>query len=162
IQKAIGHDSLNNVLGKYNRKTFGLQVGYKENDDYFYFNLFRAADDSGSLGNTVPGLAPLENAIGSLSFYKFIPKAKLRIKGELFIKGALGFRKNNLKNSRPSATTRLLGSFFLNYQSSLFGIDAQYLNYGMHSSPANDTLKVDNVTQSFSVSPKVFMKQFGA
>jgi hypothetical protein len=42
-----------------------------------------------------------------------------------------------------------------------FGVDVQYSNYGIRSNPRNDTLRIENVSQSLTVSPRVNFEAFG-
>lgn len=73
----------------------------------------------------------------------------------LFVKGNFGFRVNNLRNNKVATTNRLIGSIFASYQASnSFGFDVNFMNYGMKSDPANDSLRIDNISNFISLSPR--------
>jgi hypothetical protein len=81
---------------------------------------------------------------------------------KLTVRGSFGVRFNNLREDRSSTTQRTIGNLFLSAQPSQdFGVDVQYANYGMRSTPRNDTLRIDNISQSFSVSPRYTFPAFG-
>ena len=84
------------------------------------------------------------------------------LESRLTVRGSFGLRFNNLRENRYSTTRRTIGNVFLSAQPSQdFGLDVQYANYGMRSNPRNDTLRIDNITQSFSVSPRYSFPAFG-
>ncbi len=65
-----------------------------------------------------------------------------------------GMRFNNLRNNRLATTQRTIGSASIGWQiSPALGVDMQYSNYGMRSSHLNDTLRIQNIFQNFSISP---------
>lgn len=79
--------------------------------------------------------------------------------GALRFGGSIGFRRDNLYDDRNFTTERLISSANLNWApSTSFGIDGQYSNYSMSNSSAsrtiNDTSRLENVTESFSFSPR--------
>ena len=80
----------------------------------------------------------------------------------LVIRGSFGLRFNNLRGNRLSTTRRVIGTFNATVQPGKeFGVDLQYANYGMRSTPRNDTLRIENVTQSVSVVPRYAFSSFG-
>jgi hypothetical protein len=82
--------------------------------------------------------------------------------GRLSLKGSLGRRTNNLRSTLRAPTDRTIGNANASAQiSDLFGLDAQYANYGMRSTARNDTLRIDNISQSLSVSPRVSFQGMG-
>ncbi|MBI4548773.1 MAG: hypothetical protein HY707_12385 [Ignavibacteriae bacterium] len=81
---------------------------------------------------------------------------------KLSLKSSFGLRYNNLRNNRLATTRRIIGSVSTTIQPTpMFGADLQYSNYGMRSRPKNDTLSVDNLTQSLSISPRYTLDSFG-
>jgi len=81
----------------------------------------------------------------------------------LTIRGSLGLQFNNLRDNRFSTTRRTIGNVGLTVQPAPeWGFDLQYSNYGMQSSPRNDTLRVDNISQSFIFSPRYTFNAFEA
>jgi hypothetical protein len=82
--------------------------------------------------------------------------------GVLGLRGSFGLRYNNLRNNRIATTQRTIGSVNATVQASQsFGVDVQYSNYGMSSNQRNDTLRINNVSQSFSVSPRYTFEGLG-
>ncbi len=81
----------------------------------------------------------------------------------LTVRGSLGLRFNNLRNDHFATTRRTIGNLGISLQPAAeWGMDVQYSNYGMQSSPRNDTLRVDNISQSFVFSPRYTSSAFGA
>ena len=75
--------------------------------------------------------------------------------GTFSIRPTVGMRYNNLRNNRFSTTKRTIVNVSSTVQpSQAFGLDLQYSNYGMRSNPRNDTLKIDNISQIVTVSPR--------
>jgi hypothetical protein len=82
--------------------------------------------------------------------------------GKLYARGSLGLQWNNVRNNRISTTRRTIGNLSLNGQfTSDVGMDLQYSNYGMRSAARNDTLRIDNIAQSLTVSPRYSFTSFG-
>jgi hypothetical protein len=89
------------------------------------------------------------------------PSVRL-LEGKLNLQGTFGRRWNNLRNNRFSTTQRTIGTLHISSQpGEHFGIDASYTNYGMRSSINNDTLRIDNITQSLTISPRILFTSFG-
>jgi hypothetical protein len=83
--------------------------------------------------------------------------------GKVFLRGSAGLRYNNLRHNRLVTTRRVIGSFATTVQlSRALGFDAQYANYGMRSLPKHDTLRIQNIMQSFSFSPRFLFNALGA
>ncbi len=81
---------------------------------------------------------------------------------KLTMRGSLGLRYNNLRNTRLATTKRIIGNLGISLQPAPeWGVDLQYSNYGMQSNPHNDTLRIDNISQSFTVSPRYTFQAFG-
>lgn len=85
------------------------------------------------------------------------------LNNKLNIRGNLGIRSNNLRNNKFATTNRFISSLVTSYQiSNLFGFDVNFMNYGMKSDPANDSVRVDNISNYISVSPRFNFMNFGA
>lgn len=83
------------------------------------------------------------------------PSARLD-DGNLILRASGGIRFNNLRNNRLSPTQRTIGSAFIGWQiSPALGLDVQYGNYGLRSAHLNDTLRIQNVFQNLTVSPRI-------
>lgn len=81
--------------------------------------------------------------------------------GKLSVRVSTGLRFNNLRNNRIATTRRTLGSLYVSAQpSSAFGLDVSYSNYGTRSSPRNDTLRIENIAQSLTISPRTTFESF--
>ncbi|MBI3189602.1 MAG: hypothetical protein HYZ33_03030 [Ignavibacteriales bacterium] len=79
----------------------------------------------------------------------------------LSIRSSFGLRYNNLRSNRLATTRRTIGSISTSIQpTETFNIDLEYSNYGMVSKPKNDTLRLDNISQTLSVSPRFIFDAF--
>lgn len=104
------------------------------------------------------GYAQLQNDVldGTIS-----PSLRL-FNGALSLRGTLGVRVNNLIANRAAPLQRLIASASVSIQPvQAFGFDVQYSNYGIRSTPRNDTLRIENVSQSLTLSPRVNFEAFG-
>ncbi len=82
---------------------------------------------------------------------------------KLLMRGSFGIRLNNLRNTRLSSTQRIIGSFLTSAQIlDNVGLDLQYSNYGLRSTHVNDTMRVQNIFQMLSVSPRWNFSGWGA
>lgn len=71
------------------------------------------------------------------------------------LRTSFGVRYNNLRNDHLSTTRRTITSVGITTQPvQAFGLELDYSNYGMRSAPQNDTLRIDNISQSLTVSPR--------
>ena len=88
------------------------------------------------------------------------PSVRL-LENKLHVRGSFGLRFNNLRNNRLATTRRTIGTANITVQpSQSFAVDVQYSNYGLRSTPKNDTLRIDNITQSISVAPRYTFPSF--
>lgn len=75
---------------------------------------------------------------------------------KLNLRAVLGVRQNNLRSNRLSTTSRFTGSLLGDYQiSQAFGFNLNYNNNQTKSSHKNDSIKITNVFNSISVSPRL-------
>jgi hypothetical protein len=110
-----------------------------------------------------PGFTTLGYSLmpNDLMEFTIAPSVKL-LDNRLTIRTQAGIRYNNLRNNRLSTTSRFTGSFGLNWQvSKLFGFDLNYNNNQIKSKHSNDTLKLSNVFNSVSLSPRFMFEEFG-
>lgn len=110
-----------------------------------------------------PGFTTLGYSLmpNDLMEFTIAPSVKL-LDNKLTIRAQAGIRYNNLRNNRLSTTSRFTGSFGLNWQvSKLFGFDLNYNNNQIKSKHSNDTLKLSNVFNSVSLSPRFMFEEFG-
>ncbi len=78
------------------------------------------------------------------------------------LRTSFGLRYNNLRNNHIATTSRDIMSFGLSTQPSRsLGLEVDYANYGMRSATRNDTLRIDNVSQSFTLSPRYSFEGLG-
>ncbi len=100
-------------------------------------------------GFTTLGYPWLANDVGELTV---APSFTLNT---VSVRLSAGMQWNNLRNTRLGTTRRVIGSAGVSWQpSTAFGVDLQYTNYGTRMQHAEDTLRVQNVYQSISVSPR--------
>jgi len=72
----------------------------------------------------------------------------------IFLRGSIGQRTNNLRNTRVSPTDRLIGSAMVNWRvSELFTFDAQFSNYGIRTRIDQQGAVNSNVSNSYTVTP---------
>jgi hypothetical protein len=84
------------------------------------------------------------------------------MENKLILRSSVGMRVNNLRNDRLAKTRRLIINSGITVQpGTSFGIDIQYMNYGMRSRPRLDSLRVENVTQSLTVMPRYNFASWG-
>lgn len=103
-------------------------------------------------GYVTLGFAQLTNDVLDLTVQ---PTLKL-FENALYLRGQIGTRTNNLRQTRSDATTRTIGSLSANMQfSNAIGMDVQYANYGMRSTHQNDSIRLQNISQIMSISPRV-------
>ncbi len=90
------------------------------------------------------------------------PSVRL-FESKLLLRGSFGMRYNNLRNTRLSSTRRIIGSFLSSAQIlDNLGLDIQYSNYGLRSTHVNDTMRVQNIFQMLSISPRWNFTGWGA
>ncbi len=78
------------------------------------------------------------------------------------LRTSFGLQYNNLRNNHIATTSRDILSFGLSTQPTrAVGVEVDYANYGMRSAARNDTLRIDNVSQSFIVSPRYSFEGLG-
>ena len=93
--------------------------------------------------------------------YTATPSLNL-LERRLNIRGSIGIRSNNLRSNRSYTTGRFAGSFTADYQiTNEVGANIQYNNNQVKSSRSNDTLKISNVFNSVTVSPRYSFNGFG-
>ncbi|MBL0176940.1 MAG: hypothetical protein IPP94_17055 [Ignavibacteria bacterium] len=81
------------------------------------------------------------------------PYAKL-FENTLSMNGSIGYRTNNLSETKASTSSQLIGSFTaIAMVSENISFNTRYANYGIRNRMQVDTLKIDMVTNSFSLSP---------
>jgi hypothetical protein len=86
---------------------------------------------------------------------KVSPMLRL-LDGDLSISGTVGQRINNLSETKGEALTQFIANGLMNIRfSDAFSLSASYANFGIRSNNVFDTLKIENVSQSFSIDPVV-------
>ena len=79
------------------------------------------------------------------------------------VKGSIGIRENNLRNNHLASTERIIGSIDIFGQiTQELNISAQYSNYGMRTALNRDTIHVQNIAQTISLSPNLNFQWIGA
>ncbi len=70
------------------------------------------------------------------------------------VNASIGVRRNNLSETRGTATTQVIGTMdVLARITSAIDLSMRYANFGFRNRMTNDTLKVESVTNSFSIMP---------
>lgn len=110
-----------------------------------------------------PGFTSLGYALmpNDLMEFTLAPNVRL-LKNKLNIRTKAGIRYNNLQEQKMSTTSRFTGFIAANYQvNKTFGIDVNYNKNQIQSSHKLDTLRLSNVYNSVSVSPRVNFNGLG-
>jgi hypothetical protein len=109
-------------------------------------------------GYVTLGYAQLQNDIFETTIS---PSAKL-FKRKLTLKGSFGFRKNNLRNNRKSTTNKYVVSVFTAVElTQELGLDIQYNNNQVRSNHISDSIKVSNIFNFISLSPRYNFQALG-
>lgn len=96
----------------------------------------------------------LEVAIG--------PRLRL-LNNQLLLRSKVGMRYNNLRRTRTTTTRRWTGMLGASWQvSNSISVDANYNRNEITSQHKNDTLRLSNVFNAFSLSPRVTFDAFNA
>jgi hypothetical protein len=105
------------------------------------------------------GYAQLLNDILDLNASPYVRLAG----GKLLLRGSIGRRTNNLRQTRIATVERWNASAGVNWQiTDDIGADVQYSRYTMSSDHANDTLRMDNQLNSVTVAPRWKFRAFDA
>jgi hypothetical protein len=105
------------------------------------------------------GYVQLQNDLFDLTLS---PSLKL-LSGNLLLCGSFGLRFNNLRENRLAPSSRTIANLSATAQlSQTVRLDVQYSNYGIRTTPRNDTLRIENVAQSLVLSPRFQFTLFDA
>jgi len=110
-----------------------------------------------------PGYRTLGYALlpNDLMEFNLAPNIRL-LKNKLNIRSKVGIRYNNLQDQKLATTSRFTGFLAVNYQvNKTFGFDVNYNKNQIESGHKYDTLRLSNVFNSLSVSPRFFFQRFG-
>jgi hypothetical protein len=104
--------------------------------------------------------------------YTFMQSDRLELKvapnlrlfdNKFSLNGSVGQRVNNLSQTKGETMTQLIGSANMSADfSEEFNLSAQYSNFGIRNNQILDTLKIENVSQSFSIDPTLTLQLSGA
>lgn len=84
-------------------------------------------------------------------------------KGRGYVRGSYGFQTNNLRNTRLAPTTRNIYALSSGMQfNEHAALDAQYTNFGVRTTPRNDSLRIENISHALSISPRFSFQLFGS
>ncbi|WP_397547424.1 hypothetical protein ABUL39_03335 [Rhodothermus marinus] len=109
-------------------------------------------------GYTTLGQPQLESDVLDLTV---APRLQLRRMG-LVVSMRGGLRYNNLRQSRLATTARTIVAVNLSWQpGTRFGLDAAFSNYGFQLRPRADTLRLQNISRSLSLTPRLMLQQNG-
>lgn len=109
-------------------------------------------------GFTTLGYPQMQNDVleGTVS-----PAVRL-FENTLYLRASLGLRRNNLRSTKIASSDRIIGSLFAGIQFSReVGLDVQYSNYSLQSQHVNDTLRMANVFQNISLTPRFLFEALG-
>lgn len=81
------------------------------------------------------------------------------VNNTLALRFSAGLRLNNLRSTRLATTRRLLAAAGASWNpTEQFGVDVQYSNFGTRMEHSNDTLRVQNTFQSFTLAPRLLLR----
>ena len=111
-----------------------------------------------------PGFMPLGYPFMQTDRIDLMVSPSLQVfDGNLTINGSVGQRVNNLSETKGEALTQLIANGNVNAQfSDAFSVSVSYANFGIRSNTVFDTLKIENVSQSFSIDPSLMIDGAGA
>lgn len=85
--------------------------------------------------------------------YRIEPTFNL-MQGKVNISSAIGQRINNVSNAKAATTKQLTGMLNVGWMvTQNLNLNVSYTNFGMRNVIRNDTLRVDNVNNTFSITP---------
>ncbi len=88
-----------------------------------------------------------------LKDYKLNTSAKL-VKNKVNVKATIGVRQNNIKNTKLSKNKRFIANLNIFSQiSEQFSLNVTYNNFGFRNNVLDNSLKIEMVNNSFSISP---------
>ncbi len=104
------------------------------------------------------GFAQLHNDL-----FEFTIDPYLRLfNSRLNLRSSIGIRTNNLRNNKVSKTNRFLGMLSADYQiTDDFGLNFQYNNNQIKSTQYADSIKISNVLNMISLSPRYVFPGLG-
>lgn len=92
--------------------------------------------------------------------YSISPRLKL-FGNKLILRSRIGVRYNNLRDNRLATTSRFTGMLNATYQvTKIFGIDGNYSKNQIESGHKVDTLRISNVFDSYTLTPRLSFKAF--
>lgn len=104
------------------------------------------------------GYAQLLNDLLDLSASPYLRLAG----GNVYVRATIGRRANNLRQTRIATVERWTSNVNLGWQvTNAVGVDLQYGRYSMLSNHTNDTLRMDNVMNQVTLSPRAQFKAWG-
>lgn len=107
-----------------------------------------------------PGFMPVgyRNIERDIIDYKLNTGFKM-FKNKLNLKGTFGIRTNNIQNTTLDTTKRIISNANIFAQiSDAFSVNASYANFGFRNNPNDDTLRIEMINNSFSISPNYQIK----
>lgn len=109
-----------------------------------------------------PGFMTLGYGLMPNDLLEFAVGPRLRLlENKLLIRSKLGIRYNNLRQTKSSTTSRFTGMLGASWQiDNNIGIDASYNRNQIDSRHKNDTLRLSNVFNAFSFSPRITFDAF--
>lgn len=110
-----------------------------------------------------PGFNTLGYALMPNDLLEYSLSPRLRLFGnKLILRSRIGLRYNNLRDNRMATTSRFTGMLSATYQiTRMFGIDGNYSKNQIESGHKIDTLRISNVFDSFTLTPRLSFQALG-
>jgi hypothetical protein len=109
-----------------------------------------------------PGFNTLGYALMPNDLFEYTISPRFRLfKNKLILRSRIGLRYNNLRNNRMATTSRFTGMVNVTYQiTSAIGIDGNYSKNQIESGHKIDTLRISNVFDSYTLTPRLSFQAF--
>lgn len=110
-----------------------------------------------------PGFNTLGYALMPNDLLEYSLSPRLRLLGnKLILRSRIGLRYNNLRDNRMATTSRFTGMLSATYQiTRMFGIDGNYSKNQIESGHKIDTLRISNVFDSYTLTPRLSFQALG-
>lgn len=141
-----------------------ITVNASSNADISHVSSLEWKSDKFNIGGEVKYIGPGFVPAGYRNIEKDIIDYKLKTAFKLFknktsISGMFGVRKNNVQDTNLQSTKRVISNLNIFSQiSEAFSISANYANFGFNNNEINNVIRVEMISNSFSLSPSYNFK----
>jgi hypothetical protein len=136
-----------------------IKINASSTIDYSHSTSLEYKTKKWRLGATVKYVGPDFTPAGYRSVSKDIMDYKINtafkmLKNKVSIKGTLGIRKNNVKNTSLESTNRIISNMTIYTKvNKAFSFTINYTNFGFRNNVLDNTLRVEMVNNAISLAP---------